>query len=76
MRRHFDEDLGMTGLTGDVEMFVKTIRGELSGMICSYVDDRLQAGDQMFVDLTKKMAEKLEHKVPVIDKFKYIGLEF
>jgi hypothetical protein len=76
MRRHFDEDLGMTGLTGDAAMFIKTIRGELSGIICSYVDDLLQAGDQIFVDLTKKTAEKFEHKAPVFDKFKYIGLEF
>jgi Reverse transcriptase (RNA-dependent DNA polymerase) len=46
MRRLFDEDLGMTGLTGDAAMFIKTNRGELSGMICSYVDDLLQAGNQ------------------------------
>jgi hypothetical protein len=76
MRHHFEEDLGMTGLTGDAAMFVKTIRRELSGMIFSYVDDILQAGDQRFVDLTKKKAERFEHKAPVFDKFKYIDLEF
>jgi Reverse transcriptase (RNA-dependent DNA polymerase) len=76
MRHHFDEDLGMTILTGDAAMFVKTIRGELSGIICSNVDDLLQAVYQRFVDLTKKTAEKFEHKAPVFEKFKYISLEF
>jgi hypothetical protein len=40
-------------------MIIKTIRGELSDMICNYVDDLLQAGDQRFVDLTKKTEKKV-----------------
>lgn len=53
--RHLRSDLNMAPITGYLSLFSRAIRGRLSGLVGSYVDDTLRAGDEEFERLSCMM---------------------
>lgn len=71
---HIKNDLGMEATAGDISLFFKLIHSKLSGLICSYVDNSLIAGDPEFLSLTDKKLNKIENKPMKMPKFKFAGV--
>ena len=55
---HIEEDLFMIPLVGDPSLYMKYDRNRLQGILGTYVDDFLLAGDQKFQKVTEKMLIK------------------
>ena len=74
MNLHLQDDLGMKSTTGDISLFVKSVHGRLTGLVGTYVDDSLAAGNEYFEKLTSKTMEKFESREREVDNTSFIGM--
>lgn len=62
MKNHLVNDPKMHPLAGDLAYFIRIIHGRLSGMIGTYVDDFIEAGNDYFVEQNKLTGRKFTAK--------------
>lgn len=70
---HLTREIGMKSTVGDADLFFKSIRGKLSGLTATYVDDTLQAGNQEFSDFAKQTESRFECKPRDYDSCTFVG---
>lgn len=73
--RHLKDDLHMTPTFSDPALFFKVIHGQVTGLIGSYVDDTISAGNNDFVELSKLTEHTFDSKQRKYDTFKFSGME-
>ena len=67
--RHLRDELHMTPTVSDSALFFKTVHGKLCGILGSYVDDTITAGDVEFQEESKITENKFESKKREYGKF-------
>ncbi len=72
--KHLTHDLGMKAVSSDMSLFFRHARGQLTGLLASYVNDTLACGDRSFVDVTAKTREAFEVKSREHNKMRFSGV--
>ncbi len=52
--KHLTDNLSIKTVSSEMSLFSRHARGQISGLLASYVDDTLECGDRTFSDSTKK----------------------
>lgn len=73
--RHLQDDMHMTPTTGDLSFFFKAVHGKLKGVVGTYVDDTLCAGDPVFEKESRITEKKFESKEREYEKFTFAGIQ-
>lgn len=73
--QHLKDDLLMTPTLSDSELFFKVINGEISGLIGTYVDDSISAGNKTFEECSTITGKMFESKGRQYHNFKFAGME-
>ena len=71
---HIKKDLHMTNTAGDLSLFFKSAHGKLCGLMGTYVDDSLLAGNHQFVQHTNKTLQKFDSKDREFDNTRFAGV--
>lgn len=71
---HIQSDLGMESTVSDKSLFFKLVQKKLQGLMGTYVDDSLLAGDDEFLKLSEKTIEKFESKEREFDNIRFAGV--
>jgi len=74
LSRHFEKDLGMRCIVGDLSIFFKDSSGKLSGLTGTYVDDTLHIGLDEFRRLSQQISERFESREEELDNFTFAGI--
>lgn len=69
MKNHLMIDPKTSPLTGDLAYFVTCVHGKLSGMIGTYVDDMIMAGDDEFQNESMVTGQVFKTKQSELDSF-------
>ncbi len=64
----------MKPVASDMSLFFRRARGQVTGLLASYVDDTLACGDRSFSDLTKKTRVKFEVKSREYHNMRFSGV--
>ena len=59
---HLRKHLGMQTVDSDMSLFFRRARGQLTGLLASYVDDTLACDDSSFSQLTEETQKRFEFK--------------
>ena len=60
--KHLSDDLAIKPVASDVSLFFRRARGQVTGLLASYVDHTLACGNDSFAKLTKRTRETFEVK--------------
>ncbi len=74
LRFHIGEKLGMKSLSGDPSLYIEEHHRRTIGLLGSYVDDYLPAGDYLFIQCIKKTLDEFESKPMKWDDIKFLGV--
>lgn len=74
MNDHLKNDLGMQKAASDMGLFFRKTRGMLSGLIGTYVDDSMLAGDPDFLRHTDQTLQKFDSKGREMDNTSFAGV--
>ncbi len=72
--KHLTDVLNMKPAASDMSLFCRRVRGQVCGLLASYVDDSLACGDGIFKRLTEKTREKFEMKAREYEKMRFSGV--
>lgn len=75
MVRHLKEDIGMSQTNLDISLFFKLIRGQLSGLSGTYVDDGIHTGDDAFLKDCDKTQAKFQSREREFNNFTFAGIQ-
>ena len=65
----------MVESTMDSALFFKHFSGHISGLCATYVDDKLNAGDEKFEKLTDLTAKRFQCRKKELDHIQFAGIE-
>lgn len=71
---HLKNDLEMRASALDIRLFFKLIQGKLAGISGMYVDDSFHAGNEEFLEHTKKTEQKFDSKPRDMNDFNFAGM--
>ena len=74
INNHLINDRGMHPSVGDPALFYRHTDAQLHGLCATYVDDMLQAGDDLFQKETQKTGQKFEYRDLEPDNVVFAGL--
>lgn len=66
--------LGLTNLDSDLSFYFNHHDSEPSGILATYVDYIINAGDDECAQITEKIEKRLETKPRIYDDFHFAGL--
>ena len=72
--KHLEDNLKMKPMTFYVSLFFKHARGQLSGVLESYVDDTWSCRENSFAELSKRICEAFDVKKREHDNMRFSGL--
>lgn len=75
MSNHLRHDIGMTRTALDISLFFRHIRGALSGISGTYVNDGIHSGDENFLKQCDKTQQKFTSRAREMDCFTFAGIE-
>ena len=74
LRALLKDDLRLTNLESDVSFYFRQGELGLQGMLGTYVDDLVTAGNDSFHQITSRIEKRFESKPPVFDNFYFAGV--
>lgn len=75
LTNHLRKNLEMVPTFSDPALFFHSIKGEVQGIIGSYVDDTISTGNDDFVESSKTIEKTFESKPREYQNFKFAGME-
>ncbi len=72
--KHLTHDLGMQFVSSDMYLFFRRARGQVTGILASYVDVTLACGDRSFIEPTEKTREVFEVKSREHNEMRFPGV--